>query len=193
MNSKTIIAGLSVTLVALLALPGSSAVLGGVLWTSDGANNSWTYDPATDGWTTGPEYQNQECSYIENEPVPGILLAGSDLSFTHSFDIEGYWDAGAVALSKDGGNTFSWLPVGNSVSTSSLPQSCFSGLAGSVPASMYSGNWPPSSAIVDLGAIAPDDEIVVRFVLATDYSVTYSGWEITNVELGGVPIMGNDL
>lgn len=190
MNSKTVIAGLSVTLVALIALPGSSAVLGGVLWTSDGANNSWTYDPTTDGWTTGPEYQNEECSYIESAPVPGALLANSDLSFTHSINIEGYWDAGAVAVSKDGGNTFSWLPVGNSVSTSSLPLSCFSGLAGSMPTSMYSGSEPADTVIVDLGSIAPQDQIVVRFALGTDYSVTYSGWEITDVELGGLPIMG---
>lgn len=191
MNKKTLIAGVGVTTIALLLMPGSSAAIGGLLWATGGTESSWTYDDATDGWNNGEGYNSRECSYIENiVPVPGAAAANTNLEFTHSHTIETYWDGGAVAISRDGGATFTPLPGGNWFGYYSGLGTCFTDEAGGLPLSSYSGfATTPTTVSIDLGSIAPTDQLVVRFVLATDGSVTYGGWQVNTVSIGGVPLM----
>lgn len=88
----------------------------------------------------------------------------SKLRFWHKYNTEATWDVACVQVSAYGGP---WTTL-----------------------EAYSGShnyW--SQVTIDLGAYAGSD-LAFRFVMTTDYSLTYDGWYIDDVELVGDPLVG---
>ncbi len=135
------------------------------------------FESGTDGWTlTGlwgltSESANSpnnsltdtpNASYSNNTATSARTTAAyeaSKLVFWHRYSIESGWDYGYVQVSTNG-TTWSNLDV-------------FSG---------YDNTWTRKE--YDLAAYA-GQPVYIRFLLETDYSVTYDGWMIDDVTLYG--------
>ncbi len=128
-------------------------------WTLTGAWGATgsTYHSATTSLTDSPtgEYNDQEAT---RATINGTYQA-TELTFWHRYDIEDNYDYGRVQVSANGGG---WTTLIS-----------FDGTQNS---------WIQQS--VDLSAYAGQD-LSIRFMLETDYSVTEDGWYIDDVVLVG--------
>jgi hypothetical protein len=102
-------------------------------------------------------------SYPDQSSTAAYLngsFKATGLSFWHRYGIESGYDYGRVQISADGGP---WTTLGS-----------------------YTGNSGWVQASFDLSEFAGQD-ISIRFVMETDYSVTDDGWYIDDVTLTGNP------
>ncbi len=131
-------------------------------WTVTGSWNltaSQSHSPST-SLTDSPQGEYQNETDTSATMAQGVALpAGGTLRFWHRYDIESGWDYGYVQVSVDGG---AWTDL-----------LTFTGLQSA---------WGEEE--VDLAAHAGDD-VRIRFLLDTDYSVTEDGWYVDDVTIEG--------
>jgi len=127
-------------------------------WTTTGqwGLTSGSYHSATHSLTDSPSGEYHDQT-ITSATLNGTYNATS-LSFWHRYEIEEGWDYGRVQVSGDGGP---WATLAT-----------------------YTGFEGWQQVDVDLSAFAGQD-IGIRFLLETDYSVTEDGWYIDDVVLTG--------
>jgi hypothetical protein len=171
-------------------------------WTTGGVNSDWCWGAATSGpvgelvYGTNLEgdYASSACSYIESPAVPaGLFVAEPSLTFTHWRDMEystfsnAAWDAGAVMISADGGDTWEYLVMPDYDMTAfSTVQSCFGIGSGD---GVYSGTHGFTTSSVDLWDYADQGDVKIRFAFASDSVINWEGWYLKDVTLGGVPLL----
>ena len=106
----------------------------------------------------GGDYVDQTDTAAELA-APVLLATGSSLTFWHRYAIEQGWDYGYVQISADGGP---WTTLATYSGTQSAWQ----------------------QVTLDLSAYA-GSQARIRFELVTDYSVTYDGWYVDDVQITG--------
>lgn len=177
---------------------------------SKGGVTSWAYGAATAGpvgetaWGTNltGNYGPSECGYIETPALPGALVdANPVLAFDHWYEIESLttsttWDGGFVLASTDGGATWSELtPNGGyprAVTSTGNVDACKATYGfgnGGVVGGVYGGDKQQfDPATFGLAGLAGAQDVRIRFVFASDGSVSYDGWFIKNVTVAGLPL-----
>jgi len=136
-------------------------------WTADEPWDLVTSDAhsPTHCWTDSPggNYANRTDAAIGTRPVNLASAAELTLVFWHHYAMEYGYDSGLVEISADGGDTWGQL-------------------------ARYTGtNTQWTKEEIDLSAYEGQTAIRIRFRLVTDGSVTYDGWYIDDVEIGGGP------
>lgn len=174
-------------------------------WSHGGENSTWAFGVALSGPTnetvyktnlTG-NYKNYDCSWIESPTVPAALLSlNASMSFDHWYEIESIYssssyDGGVLLMSVDGGNwTYVSLPEYDRSNTMSYLDACLVKNGQAPDLMVFSGNHPSWETVtVDLSAYATAQSVQFRWLFGSDYSVTYDGWAIKNVMVGGVKIL----
>jgi len=160
-------------------------------FTSGGTNNNWQWGAPTSGpgsaysppnvWATNlsGNYLNNSNSWITSPVIHLSSAPAHTLTFRHWFNSEGYFDAGVVEISVNGGPFTIINPVGGYPACGLLYVSCG-----------YSGNLGGYSLqTFDLSAYAGNN-IQIRFHFYSDGSVVYPGWYIDNVSITGIAIDG---
>ena len=105
-------------------------------------------------------------------------LTSATLSFSTWYEIEYGWDYAYVALSTDGGKTWTALPGTTTTDFDPVGAAYGQGYTGS------SGGWVQEQ--VNLSAYA-GQKVLVRFEYVTDDATSLTGWAIDNIE---VPQLG---
>lgn len=143
----------------------------GELFTEDfeGGLASWT---TTGNWNTTPDLFHSAANSLTDSPIGEYTdqsatsatinntFQATSMSFWHRYDIESGYDYGRVQVSTNG---TSWNTVAS-----------FDGLE---------NIW--QEVVVDFGAFG-NENLQIRFMLDTDYSVTEDGWYIDDVAIHGV-------
>ena len=106
------------------------------------------------------------------------LAQNSSMSFKHYYGIEPLYDGANIAISTNGGNTWTIITPAGGYNTTNI-----NGLAGESGWSGSTTTWQTAS--FDLAAYA-EQEVMFRFRLGTDGGNTGLGWFIDNFELTGV-------
>lgn len=116
---------------------------------------------------------------------PITLPAGNPtLSFWTWYDIEDSWDFGYVQISTDGG--FTWTSLANSNTTSSHDPDAHPDVVANLPGFTDSNSgWVQET--FNLTAYA-ETEILIRFLYITDWTVSFPGFYIDDIEITGAPI-----
>ena len=128
-------------------------------WTLAGnwGTTSGTYHSATTSLTDTPAGD-----YADDTATAAVLngsYQASSLSFWHRYEIESGWDYGRVQVSTDG---TTWNTLASYTGTAST--------------------WQQVN--FDLSAYA-GQSLRFRFLMETDYSVTYDGWYIDDIQIAG--------
>jgi hypothetical protein len=188
-NHKLTAAGAAAVGIALLLLvpAGSGSAL--LPYTTGGTTTfAWTGD----SYTTKPDgnYNNNECGWFEASVATPLLLS-TEVSFTHTFTIETRWDAGMVLASKDGGVTWTYLPLSAypALGSNTAVNNCINQITGTSATNRngFTG-FGGGDVSFDLAAhgFTTGDLVQLRFVFASDSSVTYAGWTVSGLTVGGV-------
>ena len=133
-------------------------------WTADspwGLTTS-SYHSQSTSWTDSPNgYYANSIHTALTMPLDLSAAGKATMTFWHRFVLESYYDYGYVEISKDGGANWTLLKS-------------------------YTGSqnsWAEQT--VSLDAYAGSANLLLRFRLITDSSVTYDGWYIDDVQIGG--------
>ena len=131
-------------------------------WSVTGDWNLTTdeYHSTSTSLTDSPDAEYGNETETSATLASGIALpGGGTLRFWHRYDIEDDWDHGYVQISVDGGD---WTDL-----------------------AVYTGTQPAWTEVeIDLGEHA-GDEVLIRFLLETDYSVIEDGWYVDDVSIEG--------
>ncbi len=163
-------------------------------------NGGFAANPATGAWewgapTYGPPTAHSGSNLwgtvlggnYENDAdwslyTPEYIAASDNpvLTFWHWYDIETGWDGGNVAISTDGGNTWTVIqPEGG------YPRDNITGLGGEPGYTGHDATWLPAMFV--LNGVTAGTAFRIRFRFGSDGSVTYPGWYIDDV--AGIGIM----
>ncbi len=163
-------------------------------------NGGFAANPATGAWewgtpTYGPPTAHSGTNLwgtvlggnYENDAdwslyTPEYIAASDNpvLTFWHWYDIETGWDGGNVAISTDGGNTWTVIqPEGG------YPHDNITGLGGEPGYTGHDATWLPAMFV--LNGVTAGTAFRIRFRFGSDGSVTYPGWYIDDV--AGIGIM----
>ena len=130
-------------------------------------------------------YGNQLCAGLASPPLQ--LGSAPLLAFWSRYEIESGWDKGVVEISTDGGISWDKVPVDYPGSSSQTSDAC--GLpAGSFFTGTDGTAWAQYGASLATWA---DQEVILRWSLSTDVSVTYDGWWIDDVAITDVMVPGS--
>lgn len=134
-------------------------------WTSDSpwAITTEQANSSTYAWSDSPggDYSNHtDISLTLNSPLNLTGLTNPTLTFWSWLDLETGYDDAYVEVSTNGGST--WIQVAS-----------YTG---------HNTNWVKQS--INLSAYNSQTDLRLRFRLVTDYSVTYDGWYIDDVQFG---------
>ena len=114
--------------------------------------------------------------------VPIVLSDAPTLTFRHAYDLELGYDGGVVELSADAGAT--WTDLGTAIVQQgydqTIPTCCSNPIGGRQAFSGDSGGYILTE--VDLSAFA-GQSVLLRFRLATDFSVGDVGWDVDDVRI----------
>ncbi|HSL18892.1 MAG TPA: hypothetical protein VLB51_13380 [Methylomirabilota bacterium] len=135
------------------------------------------------GYATGT-YTNHLCAALT---TPSLLLgSGSTLSFWSKYQIENSWDKGVVEISDDGGSSWAKVPVNYPGSSTNTSDEC------DLPTGAYfTGSGTPTWAQYSASLAAWDgQEVLLRWRLSTDTSVTYAGWWVDDIAITEVAVPG---
>lgn len=166
-------------------------------WTDDGGDTgaakltvqpTWT-NAATGGRTAAKcyatgTYTNNMCASATT-PVLNVGPGGGTLTFWSKYDIEAGWDKGQVELSTDGGATWARLAI-----TTYPANSTRTGDACGFPSGTkyFTGtNLTYASFTATLPA---GPNVMVRWRLSSDFSVTKTGWWIDDISITNVGTPG---
>ena len=150
------------------------------------ANTGWEWGTSAEGahsgskvWATNlnGDYGN-DADYNLDTPVLTIPTE-STLQFYHKYNFENNWDGGQIQISTDGGNTFQILTPNDDYpysSVSAIQGPCYSGSI---------NDW--QLVTVDLSSYGPGD-VIIRWHMASDGSVTRFGWNIDDLYINMVPV-----
>lgn len=132
-------------------------------WTADSPWGQITSDCHSSAtcWTDSPAGNYVEDLDLSLTSIEFSLASVTDatLTFWHHYDIEEDWDYGLIEVSADGG--ISWTELDG-----------FTGMQTS---------W--TREVVDLSSYAGSPSVRIRFRLCTDFSITYDGWYVDDVEV----------
>ena len=109
------------------------------------------------------------------------------ISFSHRFSFEsGGWDGGVIELSNDGGAT--WVDFGTGGYNGSTNPLTSAPIGANRPAFVNRmAGWPAfSPASINLGTAFAGQDVKIRFRIGADESTGAPGWEITNINVGGL-------
>jgi len=164
----------------------------------DGPDNwSATHDAGSSDWTYGPSYGDGSAGWFADDvssvsdqyltlAAPVTLTDAAELRFLHRFETENGFDGGVVEISTDGGAT--WEDLGSAMTqngyTGTISTSYSSPIGGRSAFEGSSGGF--IETIVDLGDYV-GEEILIRFRMATDSSVSSDGWYVDAVAISTAP------
>jgi hypothetical protein len=128
-------------------------------------------------------YGNNTCADLV---TPELRLGvGSTLSFYSRYDIENSWDKGEVQISTDGGQSWTRVPVNYPGSSTNTADNC------NLPTGTYftgsNLSWALYSA--DLSTWS-NQFVMIRFLMASDTSVTGQGWWVDDISITQVDVPG---
>ena len=139
----------------------------------------WTV--AATGGNLGPHvyltgtYGDNVCASLTSPTLH--LGTNPSLSFWSKYQIENSWDKGVVEISSDGGSAWAIVPVnypGNSTNTSDacdLPTGAYFTGSGTPTWAQYTASLATWSNL----------DVILRWRLSTDGSVTYQGWWVDDI------------
>jgi plastocyanin len=157
----------------------AQCVPGGCGWTSTTSNpHSGTRS------AFAPDLANITDQYLQLT-APFSPIAGSQLIFWHSYDLEDTFDGGVLEASTNGGTTWTDMAANMSGNTyTDLISSSFgSPISGRQAWSGVSGGYVQTT--VNLTPYAGQN-LLIRFRLATDNSVAAQGWNIDDISVTSV-------
>jgi hypothetical protein len=140
-------------------------------------NPDWTYDG--DVWYSGDGDLLDSWAIFET-------TGGGTLTFDTYWDIEDNWDFGFVQVSTDGGAT--WTSLEGDYTTDVIDPSGHPDIAANLPGlTGWSCNYAADPCWINLSydLSAYPGNILVAFRYMTDWSFTYEGWFIDNVDVDG--------
>lgn len=114
-------------------------------------------------------------TFSQEFPIPG---GGATLTFMSWYDIQPHYDYGYVAVSTDGGST--WTALEGNITTTDDPNSLNIGGYG---VTGKSGGWV--SASFDLSAYA-GQSVLLMFIYITDGTVNHAGWAVDEIAISEV-------
>jgi len=118
--------------------------------------------------------------------TPSLRLGtGSVLTFYSHYDIESSWDKGEVQLSTDGGSTWERVPVNYPGTSTNTSDNC--GLPTGTYFTGLDATWSLYTA--DLSTWGNQD-VMIRFLISSDTSVTKAGWWIDDITITQVDVPG---
>ena len=126
-------------------------------------------------WATdlNGEYGNHALTTLTSPPTALADASSIELSFSHWYRIESAWDGGQVQV-WDGAQWQIAVPVGG------YPMDALAALEWGSGYSGASSGW--QAALFDLSSFANDD-LRIRFVFASDESITDAGWFLDDVAI----------
>jgi hypothetical protein len=165
-------------------------------WTDDaGDTGDATLTPespwsvAAAGGNLGPHvyltgtYGNNVCASVT---TPSMMVGtGSTLSFWSKYQIENSWDKGVVEISSDGGSTWAKVPVNYPGNSSNTSDAC-----GLPTGTYFTGSTTGLTWTEYTASLAAWDglDVMLRWRLSTDGSVTYQGWWVDDISITNVMV-----
>jgi len=144
---------------------------------------------AASGGNLGPNvyltgtYPNNTCAGVTTQSM--MLGSGSTLTFWSKYAIETNWDKGVVEISSDGGSNWDVVPVNYPGTANQAADACglptgnyFTGSTGGLTWAEYTASLAAWDGL----------EVMLRWTLATDGSVTYSGWWVDDISITNVMV-----
>ncbi len=167
-------------------------------WTDDaGDTGDATLTPespwsvAATGGNVGPSvyltgtYGNSTCASLTTQSM--MLGTGSTLTFWSKYSIENSWDKGVVEISSNGGSTWAKVPVNYPGNSTNTADSC-----GLPTGSYFTGTGGLTWAEYSASLAAWDGlEVMLRWRLSTDGSVTSTGWWVDDIAITNVMVPGD--
>ncbi len=120
-------------------------------------------------------------------PVLKVGSAPLTISFQHRFSFESTgWDGGVVELSSDGGST--WTDVGTGAYNGSTNGGTTAPIGANRAAFVNrSSGWPGFQTVnLNLGTAFANRDVRLRFRIGADESTGAPGWEVTDINVGGL-------
>ncbi len=143
---------------------------------------------AATGGNLGPHvyltgtYSSNVCAGVT---TPSMMLgAGSTLTFWSKYQIENGWDKGVVEISSDGGVNWDTVPVNYPGTSSNTSDAC------DLPTGSYfTGTTGLTWAEYTASLAAWDGlDVMLRWRLSTDGSVTSQGWWVDDISITNVMV-----
>ncbi len=131
-------------------------------------------------------YGDNVCASLTSAPLR--LGAGSTLTFWSKYEIESGWDKGVVEISSDGGSTWAKVPVNYPGNSTNTGDACGLPTGAYFTGSTTGLNWAEYTASL---AAWPDQDVILRWRLSTDGSVTYQGWWVDEIAITNVMVPGD--
>ncbi|KAA0000145.1 MAG: hypothetical protein FE047_02195, partial [Thermoplasmata archaeon] len=166
-------------------------------YTHDGDYDEWEWgepsygpdsahsEPYCWGIDLDNEYENaaDESLYSIEISLDGISETPY-LTFWHWYDIESYWDGGNVKISTDGGATWEII-----YPTTGYPEDSASGSNQGIPYEpCFSGSQTSWTKVFFNLEDYVGEDVIIRWHFGSDWSVTYPGWYIDDVQIETVEV-----
>lgn len=154
-------------------------------WTHSGTMDPWEHGVPVAGpsgansgvnlWGTNlsGEYANGTNASLITPPISLSGLADASLQFAHWYRLERNFDFGRVEVTTNGGSAWTQLAQYTAPASGAPPV-----------------GW--ESPLIDLTPYV-GQTIQVRFRMTSDSSITYEGWYIDDVRIGGTPAGGSSI
>ena len=159
-------------------------------WVFEGDQNIWTRDQKNNGnhvWHAADPSSTSDGQMISPEVTVGDS-GPLTLNFSHRFSFEELWDGGVIEYTTDGGET--WQDVselGAAPGYTGVLNGGDNPLAGRNAYTGQSASWPRRDDVaLDLGTSLAGQTIQIRFHSGSDFIIGAEGWDVDNIEFGGV-------
>ncbi len=167
-------------------------------WTDDAGDNGGSKLVLQTPWTVSTDsvhggaaaygtgdYGDRTCAGLTTPTLH--LDPGAELAFWASYQIEANWDKGVVQISTDDGGTWQKINVDYPDTASNTSDQCglSSGAAFSADQLI---DWTHYTAPLDAWA---GQDVLIRWLISSDGSVTGAGWWIDDIEITNVGIPGD--
>jgi len=144
------------------------------------------WGPDNNGQTDGVRPDGPDTQTLTS-PTLRVGSAPLTLSFNHRFSFESTgWDGGVVELSNDGGAT--WVDIGSGKYNGATNAVTSAPIGAGRPAFVNRmTGWPSFSPVsINLGTAFAGQDVKIRFRVGADESTGAPGWEVTNIDVGGL-------
>ncbi|MGB0413444.1 MAG: matrixin family metalloprotease [Coraliomargarita sp.] len=150
-------------------------------WSTSNSNAASTPNAAR---TKGSSSTNS--AYLVAETLPTIQ-ADSELRFDHSYAIETQFDGGVLEISINGGNWQEWTAAGGSFTQNGYDATISTNYNNPIGGqSAWTGNSGRFvTTIAQFPAAATEQNVQLRWHMASDSSIDSDGWAVDNITISG--------
>ncbi len=160
----------------------------GILWVTTAASSDTAPNSA---FVNDPSAVNDKV--LDSPSIP-VTTSSATVSFRHSFNLEDTFDGGVLEISIGGGPFTDIIAAGGSFVqgpyTDTISSSFSSPIAGRQAWSGSSGGY--ITTVANLPAAASGQNVVLRWRMGSDSSVSGTGWNVDTIEVASGTVCATD-